>query len=151
MIGINVENPTYEILKQLKEKDRYVRFSYHGDKVSSYIGKINELTKRDILLLPYIVWENIPTPKMDQFLNRCRLEKEIAKPISLINLIPEPLSEGYAEYLIKWTNYFSSRLIKDEKIRENLFDRKTYLLPTKEEIEAVEQEIKESNNSKQSR
>jgi hypothetical protein len=129
------ENHNKNLLERLKYDNKDVRINYIGEKMGPFFGKIKEIAKHDILLLPYAVFEPVPTPNMDKSLNRYRIEKEYAKVLPLMNILPEPLSENYIEDFIKLQNYFSSLMIADNELRDKTFDKKIYLMPSKEEIE----------------
>jgi hypothetical protein len=53
-------------------------------------------------------------------------------------MLAEPLSKDYLESFIKTQNYFNSLLIADKKLRDMTFNRKIYLMPSKEEIKLLE-------------
>jgi len=141
MTGINTENPNKNLLERLKEDDMEVRINYFGEKSNYYLGKINEVTKQNISLLPYVVWENIPTPNVEKYLNRCRIETKYPKILPLINILPEPLTKGYIEECVKLQNYFNSLMITDEKLRKSVFNKKIYIMPSEEEIKSIEKPL----------
>lgn len=136
-----IENPNKNLLERLKEDDVEVRIGYIGEKSNYYLGKINEIAKQDIFLLPHVVWENIPSPNVDKFLNRCRIETKYPKILPLMNILSEPLSKGYIEECVKLQNYFSSLIIIDEKLRDRAFNKKIYLMPSEEEIESIKKSL----------
>jgi len=132
-----IESPNKNLLERLKEDKIDVRINYIGEKSNTYFGKINEITKQDVLLLPYIIWESIPTPNIDKFLSRARIETKYPKVLPLINILPEPLSEGYIEDFIKSQNYLNSLMILDKTSRERIFNKKIYLMPSEGEIKLI--------------
>jgi hypothetical protein len=135
MVITRMENPNKNLLERLKEDDMEVRINYIGEKSNYYLGKINEVTKQETFLLPYVVWENVPTPNVEKYLNRCRIETKYPKILPLTNILPEPLTKGYIEECVKLQNYFNSLMITDEKLRERVFNKKIYLMPSEDEIE----------------
>lgn len=136
-----IENPNKNLLERLKEDNIEVRINYLGEKSSYYLGKINEVTKQDISLLPYVVWENVPTPNIEKFLNRCRIETKYPKLLPLMGALPEPLSKGYIEEIVKLQNYFNSLMIIDKRLRNKVFNKKIYLMPSEEEIKSIEKSL----------
>ena len=140
-MGINTENPNKNLLKRLKEDNMEVRINYLGEKSNYYLGKISEVTRQDIFLLPYVVWENIPTPNVEKYLNRCRIETKYPKILPLINILPEPLTKGYIEECIKLQNYFNSLMISDKTLRDKIFNKDIYLMPSEEEIKSIEKPL----------
>jgi len=135
------ENPNKNLLERLKEDNIDVRINYIGEKISTYFGKINEITKQDISLLPYVVWEPVPIPNIDKFLNRGRIETEYPKVLPLMNILPEPLSKNYIEEFVKLQNYFNSLIIPDKKLRERVFNKEIYIMPSEEEIKSIEKSL----------
>jgi hypothetical protein len=123
-----------KILKELKDTNSEVRV-YHPS--TSYLGKIDKIGIKTITIKPHLVWENIKMNERD-FLDRARLEEEVGINLSKKYIVPTKLSKGYIENFIKATNYFSWKTIKNDKLREILFE--CYLLPTEEERELLEGE-----------
>jgi len=146
-LGIPEKEDIRKLLTELKEKE--VRINYHDEK-STYLGKINDVGREYAYLLPYVVWESLPTPIGGVFLQRGRIEESIYKPIPIKSITPDPLSTGYIEDFVKWTNYFSFRQIKDKKLKDKIFN-KNYLLPTNEETKLIEKEIKLQSSKKKAR
>jgi hypothetical protein len=134
-----IENPNKNLLERLKEDNKDVRL-YLGEKITIY-GKIKEVTNHDVFILPYLVWENVPTPNPDKFLNRCRLETKYEKILPLIYVSPEPLRDGFIEEFAKLQNYFNSLIISDEKLRGDVFNNKIYLMPSEAEIEILKKSL----------
>ncbi|MFH1209629.1 MAG: hypothetical protein V1663_02475 [archaeon] len=141
MVITKIENPNKNLLERLKEDNIEVRINYLGEKSSYYLGKIKEVTKQDISLLPYVVWENVPTPNIEKFLNRCRIETKYPKLLPLMGALPEPLSKGYIEEIVKLQNYFNSLMIIDKRLRNKVFNKKIYLMPSEEEIKSIEKSL----------
>ena len=147
-MGINTENPNKNLLERLKEDNIDVRINYLGEKSNYYLGKISEVTRQDIFLLPYVVWENIPTPNVEKYLNRCRIETKYPKILPLINILPEPLTKGYIEECIKLQNYFNSLMISDRLLREEIFSKNIYPMPSEEKIKQIEASLKKNSKGK---
>jgi len=145
-MGISEKEDIRKLLRELKEKEIEVRINYHDEK-STYLGKINDVGREYAYLLPYVIWEHLPTPIGGVFLQRGRIEESIYKPIPIKGIMPDPLSKGYIEDFVKWTNYFSSRQIKNKKLKDKILN-KNYLLPTNKEAELIEKEIKLQNPKK---
>ena len=122
------------ILKELKDTNSEVRV-YHPS--TSYLGKIDKIGRRTITIKPYLVFETIKINEKD-YLERARLEEEVGLVLNKKPIIPTKLSKGYIEDFVKAINYFSWKSIKNEKLKNILFEG--YLLPTEEEIEILEKE-----------
>jgi hypothetical protein len=129
-------NPNKNLLERLKADNSNVRL-YLGEKTTIY-GKIKEITDQDVFVLPYLVWENVPVPQVDKFLNRCRIETKYPKALPLSSISPEPLTDKYLEEFVKLQNYFNSLMIPDEKLRAIIFNKDIYLMPSEEEIKLLE-------------
>lgn len=118
-----------KVLKELKEKNREVRIHVNG---TAYNGKINSITKDYVNLISYVVGEAINT-KYGQ-IERIRIEEDILLPIRKKDIrVPMPLTDGYLESLIKSTNKIYSNLVRDNSLREELFEG--YLMPDEEDFE----------------
>jgi len=145
------ENKLEAILEQLIEGKRDVRISMGNE---SHLGKMFDKDRNGIYLKPYVVYESLYRGEKDN-LQRARLEKEHIKPIPRINIIPEVLSEGYIEQLIKSHNYMNSLELAKKTLRKELFNPQIYLMPSKEEIELLESEgelrrrVSRRNNTKE--
>jgi len=137
----NTGNPNKNLLERLKKDNIDVRINYIGEKFDPYLGKINEITNQDVFLLPYAVWEPVPTPSTDKFLSRYRIETEYPKILPLMHILSEPLSKDYIEDFIKLQNYFSSLVVSNKKLRDILFDRKFYLMPSEDEIKSIRESL----------
>jgi hypothetical protein len=124
-----------------------VRISYLGEKTNYYLGKIHEITNQDIFLLPYVVWENVHTSGLEKSLNRCRIETKYPKLLPLMNVLSEPLSKGYIKEIVKLQNYFNSLMIDDKRLRNKIFNKEIYLMPSEREIKSLEKALtKKSRN-----
>ncbi len=120
------------ILKKLKETNSEVRIHHPSQ---YYLGKIDKITKTAILLRPHVVYESIKMNEVD-YLERARIEEEVAIPLSKRAIIPTKLKKNYIEEFVKSINYSSWKLIKKPQLRAALFEG--YLLPNEEEIKILE-------------
>ena len=135
----SIKNPNKDLLKILKGDDSEVRF-YLGEKTPIY-GKIHQIEEYDLFILPYLVWENVPTPNVEKFLNRCRMETKYPKIVPINNISPEPLSKGTIEQFAKLQNYFNSLMINNEEMRKKVFNKDIYLMPSDEEIKFIKETL----------
>lgn len=122
-------DPSFE---ELKKAGAEIRFFY-GE--HNPMGKISKIGSRFIYLQPHIVWENLPD-EHGKFVQRCKIETEYALPLPKKGTIPQRVSDGYIQKFVNRFNYFSSKGIRDPKIKQELFQ---YLpFPSKEEISIIE-------------
>ena len=135
------------LLERLKEDNAEVRISYLGEKTSSYMGKIKDVTDHGVVLLPYLVYEPLSTPNVDKFLNRYRIETKYEKILPLAGILPEPLSKGHIDEFIKLQNYFSSLVISDKELKDKLFNKDIYLMPSEEEINILEKVLSKNDKT----
>ena len=122
------------LLKELKNTNSEIKV-HHSSGI--YFGKINKIKRKTITLKPYAIPENIKINDTN-YLERIRIEDEIGLVLDKTEILPIKLSKGYMENFIKAVNYFSWKSVKNDKLKNILFEG--YPLPTEEEIKILEGE-----------
>jgi hypothetical protein len=122
-----------ETLEKIRESGNYLRAITSR---TTYVGKIEEITSKEVVLRPYTSWENLPQDR-GSFLNRVKIEEEIGIPLKIDEITPEKTTEKYMFQFAAMMNYFAIKNAPNKKFATGTLE-KGFPFPSEEQIDFLE-------------